>query len=319
MHSTAVTSRRYRLFGLEVESELACPELWPGRPATPAAIRFTLGPPAQAIDSRFDGSRASVEFSIAEVATYHVTGGSQIEVRPSPGADWADVRLYLLGSAMGALLHQRGVLPLHASAVELDGGAYAFCGASGAGKSSLAAALHLRGLRVLCDDTGAITCDDGGARFAAGFPRIKLWPDALEHLEIDTAGLRPDHSRGERRQLDLTRGGVAPAAAPLRAVYLLATAVGEPHIEPLSAAATCAALMRHTYRKVVLAKVSSPAAHFRQCAAIAAKIRAFRFSRPRDLSQFERAADLLVDHLAQQRADAAAALSRGPASPSGSR
>ena len=38
---------------------------------------------------------------------------------------------------MGALLMQRKILPLHGSAIAIDGKAYAFVGDSGAGKSTL--------------------------------------------------------------------------------------------------------------------------------------------------------------------------------------
>ena len=43
----------------------------------------------------------------------------------APGASSRNVRVFLLGSAFGALLHQRGLLPLHANAVEVDGRAVA--------------------------------------------------------------------------------------------------------------------------------------------------------------------------------------------------
>ncbi|MEG8053162.1 hypothetical protein QP185_07710 [Sphingomonas aerolata] len=52
---------------------------------------------------------------------------------------------YLLGTALGALLHQRALLPLHCNAIVHDGKAFLFCGDSGAGKSTLAAVFEARG------------------------------------------------------------------------------------------------------------------------------------------------------------------------------
>ena len=49
-------------------------------------------------------------------------------------------------------LHTRGMQVLHASAVEMPMGAIAFCGASGAGKSTMAAALGDRGNPPVADD-----------------------------------------------------------------------------------------------------------------------------------------------------------------------
>jgi len=62
------------------------------------------------------------------------------------------VRLYLLGSAWGALCYQRDLLVLHASAVRVDGRAVAFCGRPGMGKSTLAAWLAESGHALVSDD-----------------------------------------------------------------------------------------------------------------------------------------------------------------------
>ena len=64
----------------------------------------------------------------------------------------ADVRLFLLGSVWGALALQRGLLPLHASAVGRGRTVHAFTGPPGAGKSTLAAALAARGYPLFTDD-----------------------------------------------------------------------------------------------------------------------------------------------------------------------
>ena len=112
---------------------------------------------------------------------YAVLEGRRIIVDPADGADPRNVRLYLLGSAMGLLLHQRGVLPLHANAVEIDGQAFAFMGPSGAGKSTLAAWFHDQGLRVVADDVCAVHFDAQLRPWVSqGLPRLRLWKSALE-------------------------------------------------------------------------------------------------------------------------------------------
>ena len=66
--------------------------------------------------------------------------GKRIIVSPIEGSDEDEIRLYILGTCMGAILMQRKILPLHGSAVAIDGKAYAIVGDSGAGKSTLASA-----------------------------------------------------------------------------------------------------------------------------------------------------------------------------------
>ena len=67
------------------------------------------------------------------------------------------LRLYILGTCMGAILMQRKILPLHGSAVDIDGKVYAIVGDSGAGKSTLASALLKHGYQLVSDDVIAVS------------------------------------------------------------------------------------------------------------------------------------------------------------------
>ena len=109
-----------------------------------------------------------------------VEGGDTIRYA-ADGADDMDVRLFLLGSPWAALVLQRGLLPLHASAVAVGRDVFAFTGNPRTGKSTLAAALAGRGRGFFADDM--LLLDP--ASFASdpicwGCTELKLWPDAVE-------------------------------------------------------------------------------------------------------------------------------------------
>jgi hypothetical protein len=155
---------------------------------------------------------------------FAVRGGRRIDVDPAPGADAAEVRTYLLGSGLGLLLHQRGELPLHVSAVVLDGRAWAFTAPSGTGKSTLAAALHLHaGLRVLADDVAVARApgDDGQQPLELwpGLPVLKLRSDALAGVDASGLTALPEHRGSAKVRLRLDEGPGAPV--PLAGVVLL--------------------------------------------------------------------------------------------------
>ncbi len=127
----------YRLFGLNVRSEIDLPEL------TPCAIEAEPEVTIRLSDIGADVSAPGLHavdgdlvFVAEDVARYRIAAGRTIVVERLPNSPARNVRLFLLGSAFGALLHQRGLLPLHANAVEIGGKAVAFMGESGAGKSN---------------------------------------------------------------------------------------------------------------------------------------------------------------------------------------
>ena len=118
----------------------------------------------------------------------------------------------------GALLHQRGVLPLHGSAVATPAGAALFLGASVSGKSTLAAEFQRRGYRILTDDICAIAPGpDGASHLWPGYPRLHLWADAADKLSIALAGLERVRPKLEKYSLPLD--DFSPRSVPVSAVY----------------------------------------------------------------------------------------------------
>jgi hypothetical protein len=77
---------------------------------------------------------------------------SRVTVHLHPGADEGLIPVLVSGAVMSLHLVMRGKLGLHASAVESAGGALAFVGTSGMGKSTIAALLGLAGHPLVTDD-----------------------------------------------------------------------------------------------------------------------------------------------------------------------
>jgi hypothetical protein len=124
------------------------------------------------------------------------------EITLDPRLEWALdlLRLYLPRPVLALLLHQRGLLVLHASAVSLDGGVVAFLGHSGRGKSTTAATLHARGCAVVADDVVAVDLGaSGGPAALPGLFQLKLWPDAVTALGESPEDLPRIHASEEKR------------------------------------------------------------------------------------------------------------------------
>lgn len=132
-------------------------------------------------NDNFVAREGSLFFKIEDTGLFLIEQGKRIVVSPISGADEKKVRLFILGTCMAVIMMQRGILPLHGSAVVIDGWAYAFVGHSGAGKSTLSAALASRGYPLLTDDVVALTWGAGGrAIVSPGYPQQKLWQPSLD-------------------------------------------------------------------------------------------------------------------------------------------
>jgi hypothetical protein len=195
------------LCGWRVHSDWPLPELmpWAGddrpvdivirRGTVPGKLSGTVRetPLVQVNDQKW------LRFSVRNVADYLVKDGKEVIIDTAHTEDAPDVALFLLGSVLGFLCHQRGLLPLHASCVSFQGQVFVFAGPSGTGKSTMAALLLEKGARLLSDDVAVIDVHaDGGPVLLPTFPRQKLWRDTLDAL-----GLAP--GRYLRRTVDLEK------------------------------------------------------------------------------------------------------------------
>lgn len=290
----------YRAFGLTIRSCLALPELpagEPGEAGPDVTIRFGATPAAledaEARGVCFQASANRFLLTLDTVGRYLVSEGREIVIERRPAADEGAVRLLLLASAFGALLHQRGVLPLHASAIATTNGAVAFLGDSGTGKSTLAAAFQRRGYRVLCDDIGVVALSsDRRPILYPGYPQIKLWSDALNRLgEEPQNGLRVRDGL-EKYGLRLHDAFHADPA-PLRRLYILRlTNTEEFALTRLQGGEKFHALMLHTYRRRFLTPNGKPG-HFACCVAVGQQTAMSRVVRPRAGFRLNELVDLL--------------------------
>lgn len=88
------------------------------------------------------------------------------------------------------MLAQRGTLVLHGSAVRRGDTAVAIVGESEQGKSTLAAALARGGWGFVADDLVPVT-PGPEPRTIAGYPMVKLFPEAAASLGLDRSDLEP--------------------------------------------------------------------------------------------------------------------------------
>jgi len=229
------------------------------------------------------------------IARYLVSEGKEIVIEPAPDSCEDEIRLFLLGSVLGALLHQRGRLVLHGSAIETKRGAVVFVGPQGAGKSTLAATFRARGFRVLADDACTIDFASQCPQVYPGLVHIKLWADAAEKLAYDARQARVVRPMIGKYAFTLDdEFDLGPVQ--LHAVYELAPGDTQClELKPLKGEEMFRVLLRNTYRKHLLKDLGVQGHHFKQVTTIARHVKVQRIARPQTVFLLNELADVIQE------------------------
>jgi hypothetical protein len=296
----------YVFGGITFVSELALPELPATNPGSAARnqVALRLGdvcdpwPGAIELDPDCFATAQKYLLRIPGLASYQVTNGTEIVVQPAAGAEMLDVRAYLLGVVFMVLCQQRGLLPLHGSAVSGPDGVTAFLGRSGQGKSSMAAHLAERGFRVIADDVCLIDpAPAGEVMVTPAAPWLKLWRNSLNQLGRSEDGLERVFSEEDKYRVPLGGEG---EPQPIRSLILLGpddpsllvTAIDEisrPEAIPL--------LMNLTHQAHLLEVTGQREESFLRCGRVLSQARAYRLRRPWGLERLESTVDAVQQFL----------------------
>lgn len=184
---------KYWGFGLNIESEIEFPELLKYEfDIADVVINFGNVPEKEKGEYYFTGKRFSYSifekellFVVFGIAKYYAFDGKKIIIEPEyPISDMRGVRLYVLATVMAAILMQRRILPIHASAIKKNNELVLISGQSHVGKSTTLAGLLKKGYNVFSDDVVVVRKgDDGVVKAAASYPMVKLWDDTIDKLD----------------------------------------------------------------------------------------------------------------------------------------
>jgi len=281
-------------FGLRVDSALELPQLLSAEADTPTDATIEYGPVPEHLPEplasgvRFDSSPGKLLLRVDGVARYLITDGNRIVIERDPAAQDIDIRVFLLGSAFGALLHQRQDLVLHGSAIEWEGEAVIFMGVSGVGKSTTSTAFRKRGHPVLTDDLCVVRAGPNGRMLAyPGFPQSKLWLDSLEKLDFSPDSLSRIREKIEKRALPLG-DEFSANPLPIKKLYLLRSHNKEEFVlKPTEGPQKFNLLKNNTYRFGYLAGIDGKTGHFKQALQLAQQAPLVIAIRPRQGFQLD--------------------------------
>ena len=310
----------YRAYGLVVESELPLPELPKIDGAGPRCrVRVVSDPPAVPAAWLHEWHLPSGEawLSIGRLASDYLLrfpsvadflvspDGGRVGCASAPDVPYDTVRHLLLDQVLPLVVSLRGDLALHASAVAHDGGAIAFMGSTGQGKSTLAASFARDGLRVLTDDCLVVQRTDGGLVGVPAYPGLRLWPHVIPELFGEVPELSDVAHYSDKKRLDATLGGLGfcREPVPMRRIFVLAPDEARDgdapaRVAPLSPREAFMALLTHAYRLDVTDR-GRLRGEFDRLGRVAHAPLFYRLEFSRDLSRLPGVRATILAHLAE--------------------
>lgn len=211
-------------------------------------------------------------------------------------------RHLLLDQVLPLIVGDHDHLAVHASVVATDRGAVVLVGASGHGKSSLAARLAQRGHAVLTDDCCVMRKRGSRFEIVPSYPGVRLRPDAIAENWGATEDTTTVAHYSTKLRLDRTHGmPFNDAPVSIGCIYVIAPLARlqqarDISIEDVSARRAMLDLVDYTFHLDI-----HDEARLRQSFELAGDVVAAHRSRalifPWDLSQVDRVADAVLTNL----------------------
>jgi hypothetical protein len=281
----------YFAYNLIIHSELPFPELVPYKatlerdrkqPDVVISFRQISNSEAETVDG---GQRLLGILETLKECRFLVEFGRNIVIEAGPGIEVDVLRPIILGPIFAVLLRQRGLLVLHASSVVMNGGAIAFMGHSGVGKSTLANAFYQQEYSLVTDDVLAIQVEGSYPIVFPGYPYVRLLPDTAAFLGYDFESLNLIYNGAAKRNHCLTKS-FARVPFPLKRIYVLED-VGrsQNEIEAMELQEAFVELTRHSRVTNLLQTQEFVSSHLHQCTNLLKKVPIFRLKRQHSLDK----------------------------------
>lgn len=293
----------YKIYGLIVKSEFPIPEALEIEKQNRWDVFIEFGEiPEEDRKIANSGKVCRLEpqimwFYLKELVFFYVENGNHIIVhKESDKLTELARNSYLTGTAMGLLLFQRGIIPIHSGAVAYNGKCITVVGESGAGKSTASMLLQEKGCSLVADDVSAVSVLEERIMVSPAFPQQKLCKDAALRLGYKLEELIYIDEFRDKYAVRL-KDGYEQEQLPLGVIVeLVAKDCEEFSIKEIVGIEKLKLLFRNIYRGYVLDTMGMPEKMQVELLKIAEKIPMYQCIRPKKGFHMEQIVDWILEN-----------------------
>lgn len=295
----------YQAFGFNIVSEIDLPELQQGIVSNVRGqITISINNLSEMWSELSDNctgpfvvSKEYIMFRVEGVAIFLIKDGNAIVVSPLQPNREDEIRLYILGTCMGAILLQNNILPLHGSVLSIDGKAYGIVGECGAGKSTLARAFIKKGYKLLSDDLIPVTFINNIPQVIPSYPYQKLWEESLAEFNMKSENYLPIVYRESKYSVPM-EDLFESETIPLAGIFVLNKQDGDNiELKELNSINAIQVISEHTYRNFLIQRLGLLNWHFQLSAKIIENIQVFKLVRPTSRFTANELTDVIIKEI----------------------
>ena len=290
----------YRIFGLTIESSIEIPGLTQATSGSKTKertdVRIELGEVPLQLENPevkgacYDAGPGRFLLKVKGIARFLVKDGKEIVIHLFPDVSLDDMRVFLLDPVLGALLHQREMLPMQAAAVAVEDGCVLVCGPPASGKTTVVRALIKRGYPLIADGICVLRIDTGqnnggqtsAVALAPGLSQQKIWRDSMKELGEDINSYSPVRSGLKKYSVPANECVVREdRPLPLKKIFVL-TPYNHRHVRltTLSGMERFEALNLNVYKASFVVDGKTRAVYFKTLGQTANTVPVIRAERP---------------------------------------
>ncbi len=293
-------SKVYKIYGLNINSEIEFKN-FPLYDEN-ADVYIKRGKNPKEIDNPniegvfFQAKENHYLLKINPVLSFYIHNKNTIIVDADANTSDKDIRLYLLGIVCSALLYMHDITPLHGNTIVKGSHCITICGVSGAGKSTISAALHQQGWVLMSDDVSAVTIKGKNIQIHPGIPYFKLWKDSEELLNF-TGTLKEPITEGIEKNIVWVNQIELQKKKATHIFIIKSHNKKEIEIKELKGMQKFNEIRTNVYRPILIKGLDKSESFFYNCAEIADKTRVFVLIRPMNNKDIQGLTDTIIRHL----------------------